>query len=56
LPIDKFRSEKKGDMVVEGILLFSVALQPQSGLGRLGFEVYRPHTQTHTPGRTPLDE
>jgi len=37
---------------------FSVAQQPNLGLGRLVVEVYRSHTdtRTHTPGRTSLND
>jgi len=34
----------------------SVVLQPKSGLGCLFFFEFLDHTQTHAPGRTPLDE
>jgi hypothetical protein len=39
-------------------VLFFVAQQPNSGLGRLNIEVSRSHTvtQAFTPGTTPLNE
>ena len=38
------------------ILLLSVVQQPFSGIGRLSVEVPRSHTQTLTPGKTPVTE
>jgi hypothetical protein len=37
-------------------IFLSVAQQPNSGLGRLSVDVSRSHTDTHTLGRTPLNE
>ena len=37
-------------------VLFYVASQPNSGLGRHIVEVSRSHTIVHTPGTTPLSE
>jgi len=36
--------------------IFTVAQEPNSGPGRLVFEVSRSHTIRHTPGSTPLYE
>jgi hypothetical protein len=33
-----------------------MALQPKYGVDRFLLEVSRPHTNTHTPGKTPLNE
>jgi len=38
------------------IFFFSVAQWPSWGLGYFIVEVFVDHTQTHTPGRTPLNE